>query len=85
MKTRTLTADVEIPYLGFGTYLIANGEVAAAVHEAIRTGYRHIDTAEGYQNESGVGAGVRQALESEDYAPYEREGSREEYSSHEAG
>jgi 2,5-diketo-D-gluconate reductase A len=65
MKTRTLTTDVEIPYLGFGTYLIADGEVAAAVSEAIRAGYRHIDTAEGYQNESGVGAGIKQALESE--------------------
>jgi 2,5-diketo-D-gluconate reductase A len=65
MKTRTLTTDVEIPYLGFGTYLIPDGEVAAAVSEAIRAGYRHIDTAEGYENESGVGAGIKQALESE--------------------
>jgi 2,5-diketo-D-gluconate reductase A len=64
-KTRTLTADLEIPYLGFGTYLIANDEVAAAVSEAIRAGYRHIDTAEGYHNESGVGAGIKQALASE--------------------
>src|SRR6186713_3379741 len=64
-RTRTLTKDIEIPYLGFGTYLLANGEVAAAVHEAIGAGYRHIDTAEGYQNESGVGAGIRKALESE--------------------
>lgn len=68
MKTRTLTADVEIPYLGFGTYLIAADEAAAAVSEAIRAGYRHIDTAEGYQNESGVGAGIQQALESEGLA-----------------
>jgi len=65
MKTRTLTADVEIPYLGFGTYLIADDEAAAAVGEAIRAGYRHIDTAEAYQNESGVGAGIARALESE--------------------
>jgi len=65
LKTRTLTADVEIPYLGFGTFLIADDEVAAAVSEAIRAGYRHIDTAEGYGNESGVGAGIKQALESE--------------------
>lgn len=65
MKTRTLTGGVEIPYLGFGTYLIADGEAAALVSEAIRSGYRHIDTAEGYRNESGVGAGIRQALESE--------------------
>lgn len=68
MKTRALTADVEIPYLGFGTYLIANDEVAAVVSEAIRAGYRHIDTAEGYHNESGVGAGIKQALESEGLA-----------------
>src|SRR3989440_5593785 len=68
MRTRTLTTDVEIPYLGFGTYLIADGEVATAVGEAIRAGYRHIDTGEGYQNESGVGAGIKQALESEGLA-----------------
>jgi 2,5-diketo-D-gluconate reductase A len=67
-KTRLLTTDVPIPYLGFGTYLIANDEAAAAVREAIRAGYRHIDTAEVYQNESGVGAGIKQALESEGLA-----------------
>lgn len=65
MKTRALTANVEIPYLGFGTYLIAGDEVAAAVSEAIRAGYRHIDTAEVYHNESGVGLGIRRALDSE--------------------
>ena len=65
MKTRTLSADVEIPYLGFGTYLIADHEVAAVVSEAIRAGYRHIDTAEGYRNEPGVGAGIKRALEAE--------------------
>lgn len=63
--TRTITTGVEIPYLGFGTYLIADNEAAALVSEAIRAGYRHIDTAEGYRNESGVGTGLRQALESE--------------------
>lgn len=68
MKTRALTEDIEIPYLGFGTYLIADGDAAAAVSEAIRAGYRHVDTAEGYQNESGVGLGIRRALESEGLA-----------------
>lgn len=67
-KTRALTADVQIPYLGFGTYLIGNDEAAAPVREAVRAGYRHIDTAEGYHNESGVGAGIKQALESEGLA-----------------
>lgn len=67
-KTRTLPGDVEIPYLGFGTYLIDNDEAATAVSAAIRAGYRHIDTAEGYRNEAGVGAGIRQALAAEGLA-----------------
>lgn len=65
MMTRTLTRDAEIPYLGFGTYLIPDAEAAGLVVEAIRAGYRHIDTAEGYENETGVGMGIRQALKSE--------------------
>ncbi len=67
-NSRTLTADVQIPYLGFGTYLIANDDVVAPVRAAIAAGYRHIDTAEGYENEAGVGAGIKQALESEGLA-----------------
>jgi 2,5-diketo-D-gluconate reductase A len=62
-RTHTLTAGIEIPYLGFGTYLIADAEAASVVPEAIRAGYRHIDTAEFYQNEQGVGAGIRRAIE----------------------
>jgi 2,5-diketo-D-gluconate reductase A len=68
MRTRTLTADLQIPYLGFGTYLIPSDNVATAVSAAIRAGYRHIDTAEGYDNETGVGVGIKQALESEGLA-----------------
>lgn len=62
VKTRKLASDVELPYLGFGTYLIPDAQAAASVREAIRLGYRHIDTAEFYQNERGVGEGIRQAL-----------------------
>jgi 2,5-diketo-D-gluconate reductase A len=62
-QARRLSADVAIPFLGFGTYLIPNEEAAAAVREAIRAGYRHIDTAEVYENEAGVGAGIQQGLE----------------------
>ena len=62
-RTRTLgRSSVEIPFLGFGTYLIPDGEAAAAVHAAILAGYRHIDTAEIYQNERGVGEGLRRGL-----------------------
>jgi 2,5-diketo-D-gluconate reductase A len=63
-SAQSLAQDVKLPYLGFGTYLISDSEAPAAVHEAIRAGYRHIDTAEFYQNEAGVGEGIRRALES---------------------
>lgn len=61
-KTRTLARDIQIPFLGFGTYLIPDGEAAAAVQAAIGAGYRHIDTAEIYANEGGVGEGIRRGL-----------------------
>ena len=48
-----------IPQLGFGTYGIAPEGTAAAVRAAIEAGYRHIDTAEMYANERGVGARSR--------------------------
>ncbi len=67
-RTRTLNGDVNLPLLGFGTYLIPDGEAADAVHAAIRAGYRHIDTAEFYQNEAGVGEGIRRALQQDGLA-----------------
>ncbi len=51
---------VEMPYLGLGVYLAKEGgEVENAVGRALESGYRHIDTASAYQNETGVGAAVR--------------------------
>lgn len=64
-RTRTLTPDSSIPLVGFGTYLIPDDQAEAAVHAAITTGYRHIDTAEAYQNERGVGRGLRRAMQTE--------------------
>jgi len=61
-RTRTIAPDVEMPLLGFGTYLIPDSEARAAVETAIAAGYRHVDTAEFYQNEEGVGAGLRAAM-----------------------
>ncbi len=55
----TLSNGVEIPKLGFGTWLISNHHVKDAVVEAAKVGYRHIDTALAYHNESGVGEGIR--------------------------
>lgn len=55
----TLSNGVEIPKLGLGTWEISNDTVARAVKEAVAIGYRHIDTAQGYSNERGVGEGIR--------------------------
>jgi 2,5-diketo-D-gluconate reductase A len=48
-----------IPQLGFGVFQIDPGETAEAVTEALRVGYRHVDTAEMYGNEREVGEGLR--------------------------
>ncbi len=54
-----LSNGVEVPKLGLGTWFISNKNVTNAVVEAIKVGYRHIDTAQAYRNEKGVGEGVR--------------------------
>ncbi len=51
----------EMPQIGFGTYLIADNEVESIVNTAIKVGYRHIDTAEGYGNEAGIGNALKNA------------------------
>ena len=48
-----------IPQLGFGVFQIDPAETADAVGQALDVGYRHIDTAEMYRNEKGVGEGIR--------------------------
>ena len=56
----TLTAgDVQIPLLGFGTWQLEPEDARRMVAEALRIGYRHIDTARIYQNEEAVGQGIR--------------------------
>ncbi len=52
---------IKIPAMGFGVWQIAPIHTSKCVKMAIGTGYRNIDTAEGYMNEKGVGKGVRQA------------------------
>ena len=58
-NTLTLNNGVKIPQLGLGTWFIDDAKVADAVKEAVKLGYRHIDTAQAYANERGVGEGVR--------------------------
>jgi diketogulonate reductase-like aldo/keto reductase len=60
--TFTLHNGVEMPYLGLGVYLSEDGtEVVNAVKWALDMGYRHIDTASIYDNEKGVGLGIKQS------------------------
>ena len=54
-----LNDGASIPQLGFGVYQVPPEDTAATVQQALEVGYRHIDTAEMYQNEKGVGEGIR--------------------------
>ncbi|QMS84614.1 aldo/keto reductase [Candidatus Xianfuyuplasma coldseepsis] len=59
-ETYTLSNGVKIPKIGLGTWQSKPGDEAYnAVLLALKNGYRHIDTAEGYQNEESVGRAVR--------------------------
>ena len=57
----TLYNGVQVPCVAFGTWKMPNEVVEDAVACALTTGYRHIDTAAAYQNEVGVGAGLRKS------------------------
>lgn len=61
MTTLTLNNGVEMPALGFGVFQTPPDETRDAVTSALATGYRHIDTAAAYANESGVGAAIRES------------------------
>lgn len=55
----TLNDGNRIPQVGFGVFQIPPDQTASAVKMALKCGYRHIDTAQMYQNEQGVGQGIR--------------------------
>ena len=59
--TLTLANGVEMPQLGLGTWPMNDAEAAVTVAAALDMGYRLIDTAENYENERGVGEGIRQS------------------------
>jgi 2,5-diketo-D-gluconate reductase A len=61
VPTLTLNDGNEIPQLGFGVFQIPPPDTAEAVRTALEAGYRHIDTAEMYRNEAGVGEAIRAA------------------------
>lgn len=62
MQKVVLNNGVEMPILGFGVYQITNAEECErSVAEAIRTGYRLIDTAAAYRNEEAVGKAIKRS------------------------
>lgn len=59
MENYTLSNGVQIPKIGFGTWQIPDGtEVYNSVSHALKVGYRHVDTAQIYRNEEGVGRAI---------------------------
>ena len=60
-KTLALSNGIVVPQLALGTWFIDDDKAAEAVREALKIGYRHVDTAQAYANERGVGEGVRTA------------------------
>ena len=58
-EMKKLKNGVEIPVLALGTWFIDDDKAADAVKSAVQIGYRHVDTAQAYGNERGVGEGIR--------------------------
>ena len=61
MEYLTLNNGVQMPLVGFGTFMLGGETCTNAVAEAIKSGYHMIDTAEAYGNEKEVGEGIRQS------------------------
>lgn len=61
MQKVTLNNGVEMPQVGYGVFQVSPDECERCVSDALKTGYRMIDTAQAYHNEEGVGAAVRKS------------------------
>lgn len=57
---------IDMPLVGFGTYQLSIDQAEFCVQEALKAGFRHIDSAEGYHNEEGTGKGIKAAGVSRD-------------------
>lgn len=60
-ETKKLRNGVEVPQLALGTRLMDDALASIAVQNALKIGYRHIDTAQAYQNEHGIGDAIRKS------------------------
>ena len=61
MKEFILSNGLKAPALAYGTWLIKNEDACNCVKMALEAGYRHIDTAQAYGNEEGVGQGIKES------------------------
>lgn len=59
MKKIKLNNGIEMPILGYGVYQISKEEIENAVLNALKIGYRLIDTAQAYENEEKVGSAIK--------------------------
>ena len=57
---------IDMPLIGFDTYQLSVDQTEFCEHEALKAGFRHIDSAEGYNNEEGTGKGIKAANISRD-------------------
>ena len=57
----TLSNGVEMPILGYGVYQVTKEECERCVLDALKVGYRHIDTAQSYFNEEEVGSAIEKS------------------------
>lgn len=62
METVRLSNGIEMPMIGYGVYQVDPAECERCVSDALKTGYRMIDTAQAYHNEEGVGAAVAKSV-----------------------
>ena len=63
LSTTKLHSGDEMPLVGLGLWKIDRADAAGSVREALRSGYRHLDSACDYGNEAEVGEGIRQAIQ----------------------
>ncbi len=61
MKTYELINGVQVPAVGFGTYLATEGNGKQGILNALAAGYRYLDTASFYKNESEIGEAIRES------------------------
>ena len=64
MNKVILNNGVEMPQMGYGVYQVSPAECEHCVSDALKVGYRMIDTAQAYHNEEGVGNACKKAVSS---------------------